>query len=270
MKKIYGVFLVFIMISFLTTSCSDSGTNPESKRMRVYASLTNGSNDTRNLKFSQGRIYVSYYPAVNQSSFILNGLKLHEDNDNAIAYDSWYYSNDQDYHWITDTMYSLTISANDDKYISNSSCEVPSEFVLSESSFSVEIDPYEDFSLSWSNCENETNFKLYYHIDTQNTSTDSLIILEKDSNYFIFTSDMLNIANATDIYIKLSAINGPLITADSNGNFTGDGNGYFYGEYSSSIELNYINSVKQSSIGIPNTKLFNEKSDKLFMKHLGF
>jgi len=270
MKKTFIVIIVLLTVNIFIVSCSNTGTNPESKRMRIYARLTNGSNDEGNPMFSEGKISVLYYPSVNQSSFMLDGVVIHEENEYGLIRDSWGYWDYQNYHWATNREYELMITANNNDFVSNASCEVPSEFTVSESSFSVEIDPFEDFSLSWSNCENETYFKLYYSIETPDSSKDSLIILDQNTTYFTFTSEILNVPNATDIHINLCAVNGPVIMEDSNGNFSEDGDGYFFGEYSRSLEFNYVNSRKLKPNNANRIKVLKERADNLFKQKLGF
>jgi len=282
MKKIYGVFLVFIMISFLTTSCSDSGTNPESKRMRTYARLSNRFDSDYNQIYSSGHISVKYYPAVSQTDFLLDGLNIYEDDNYVLTGSYWEYSesgedwDDPMYHWLANRTYELEITANNNDYVSISNCELPDTFVINENSLPDEINPWDDFVLNWSNCENETNFRLFYRIygDDWDTLIDSLTILDSDTNTFTFTSAMLNIPGAYYISIYLTAINGPAITPDSEGNFSGDGDGYFYGEYDpGSLEINYENSRNGASNKlnrINRGKELKEKAEDLFKNYLGF
>jgi len=275
MKKMYGMILVLIMMSFLITSCSDSGTNPESKRMRTYARLTNEFDSYDNQIYSSGYISVDYYPAVSQTAFVLDGLNIYEDDYNGMTGRSWWYEenwNDPIYHWLANKSYELEITSNNNDYISTSNCELPEAFVINDNSLPEEINPWADFVLNWSNCENETNFRLYYTIyNNENSSVDSLIILDSDTNVFTFTSDMLNIPGAEDIYINLTAINGPAITPNLEGNFSGDGYGYFYGEYDpGTISIDYENSRNGVSNRINKEKELEERAEDLFKNYLGF
>jgi len=277
MKKIYGVILGLIVMSFLITSCSDSGTNPESKRMRTYARLTNEFDSYDNQIYSSGYVSVDYYPAVSQTAFVLDGLNIYEDDYYGMTGRSWWYDEDWDdpiYHWLANKSYEVEITSNNRDYISTSNCELPEAFVINEDSLPDEINPWSDFVLNWSNCENETNFRLYYSIETDYSSVDSLIILDSDTNVFTFTSNMLNIPGAEEISINLSAINGPAITPNLDGNFTGDGYGYFYGEYDPGyIYINYENSrnnISNQIISSNREKELKEKEEELFKNYLGF
>ena len=277
MKKMYAMILVLIMISFLITSCSDTKTNPESKRMRTYAMLANAFNSDDNQIYSTGYISVYYYPAVSQTNFELDSLNIYEDDFNGFTKRSWLYhelTQDPIYHWLADKSYELKITSNNNDYTSKSNCEVPEAFVINANSLPEEINPLNDFVLNWSNCENATNFRLYYSINKEDSAVDSLIILDSNTNSFTFTSDMLNIPGAEFIFLQLTAINGPVITSNSEGNFSGDGDGYFFGEYDPGCkEISYEyskNSISNKMDRINKENELKEKAENLFKSYLGF
>lgn len=286
MKKIIFI-LVLIIISCLIVSCSDGVTNPESKRMRIFARLTNRLNSYDGKVYSDGYIEVYYYPAVSQTTFILDGLNIYESDFNDRYYsgamERWWYNengfSDGVYHWVTNKSYKLKITANNNDYISTSNCELPGKFIINENSLPEEIDPQTSFVLNWSNCENETNFTLHYSIsyhivgggEYESSEVDSLIILDSNTNIFTFTSDMLNIPNAYLISISLIAINGSAITPNMEGNFSGDGNGYFYGAFDPGfITIDYVESENTISNQVNRDKELKERANDLFKSYLGF
>ncbi len=276
MKKMFRVVLEVFIICLLITSCSDSGTNPESKRMRIYARLTNSFDVEGDREIdSEGYISVAYYPAVSHTSFILDGLNIYEDDEYGMTWSSWeHYEHDNP--WLTNRTYELEITANNGDYKTTGYCELPESFIINEDLLPEEINPWHNFTLNWSNCENETNFILYYNIfnDEMTSLVDSLIILEPNSNTFTFTSYMLNIVGAYSIRITLTAIIGPAITPNSEGNFTGDGDGYFYGEYKpGDIWIAYLNTRKDAFNEMNRIKREKNtiiKADEILKKYLGF
>ncbi len=278
-KKVYRIILFLFLICILFNNCSDKGTNPEIKRMRIYARLYNSFYSIDNQVYSSGDISVLYYPTVSQASFNLDSLNIYEYNNSygTTESDWWYYGyfnlnyDHVKFHWISNKFYELEITANNREYISTGSCELPGEFEIYENSIPDTINPLDDFELKWSDCENETCFRLSYRI-YGSAIVDSLFILDSNTNTFTFTSNMLNIPDANHIFISLSAINGPPMVPNSNGNFFGDGVGYFYGQYypPSFIWISYKETENIIHNKISKIKEYKEKEEELFKKYLGF
>ncbi len=275
MKNIYRVVLVLFPIVFLLTNCSDKGTNAESKKMRIYAQLANryGSSNLQSL----GSIDVYYYPAVREVSINLDSKDVYEYNDSyGITRSSWRYEEyygDTTFHWTCDKSYELEITANNGEYVSTGSCELPGEFVIYFDSLPNKINPLVDFDLKWSDCENETNFILNYSIYINDSSSvPSSNIIDPNTNAFTFTTEKLNIEGAKYLYFNLTAINGPPMVPNSDGNFSGDGVGYFYGKYYPCYQfvISYSNSENVIFDQTKKNNELKEKEEELFKKYLGF
>ncbi len=268
-KNSISILLILCVLGLLISCSDDNGTGPVSKRMRTYARLSRFNYDQD--VYSSAYIVVDYYPAVNTTEFSINDSIVFSSDYPAITGRTWDYDlryDEPEYQWVTSHTYDIEIRANNNELVSSSSCVIPQSFYFNFSSIPQAINPDNGFNLEWTDCDNETYYRLFYSIWCGGTFADSLIILDANTVNFVFTPEMLNIYGAEDIYISLKAINGPVIAAGSEGNFSGDGYGYCYGEYDpGSLDINYLRSTR---IADREEEDYNERNEYLFKKLIGF
>lgn len=277
---------VFILISFFFFNCGDEKnlTEPVYPAMTIFAELKNYQDYNSDDIFSNGQINVIYYPPVTKTEYLIDGLIVFEDDYSGMVGRAWYYDenpespwyDENEYHWVTNKDYEIEINAQFEKqYMAKSTCQVPGNFTINESLLPESIDTSDTFELNWSNCDNETNFRLYFLIwdNEYEIIIDSTIIIEPDVNSFTFTNDLINYTNANGLYIRLEAINGPHVGPGSSGNIEGDGYGYYFGSFApETIFIEYSTNLnRKSNDQIKDIQhLINEYAIESFKRILGF